>query len=243
MGTERSGGHLVDWVKLWTTLHDDPGVLRLSDGAFRYYINAWSWCGHHETDGVFEVFGKHPRQVAELLGHGKFEPTDDPNKFAIHGWPGRQESSAKAAQRSARGKAAADARWNAERNAPSIAGGNTEKRREEKSIEEKTPPTPRGGSVYSPDFEAFWTLYPVHEGKGAAFVAYKKARKLATHDEIVSGVERYRKVLAAAPDRKVKWAQGWLNERRWQDDPNITADTDDYDSRLARGRALLGGTA
>jgi hypothetical protein len=103
----------MNWVKLWTTLHDDPGVMRLSDKAFRYYINAWSWCGKHETKGAFEVFGKHPKQVTELVRAGKFLPTDNPNIFLIHGWKKRQRTLGTAAERSAAAQHAANARWDA----------------------------------------------------------------------------------------------------------------------------------
>lgn len=136
----------MDWVKLWTTIHDDPGMLRLSDKAFRYYLNAWSWSGKHDTDGEFEVFGKHPKCVAELVAAGKFEPTDDPDRFLIHGWGGRQVTAEQAAARSAAASAAASARWSAERNASRIAkrspNRNAEKSRGDKTREEK-PIAPR----------------------------------------------------------------------------------------------------
>lgn len=104
-------------MKLWTTFHDDPKVQNLSDKAFRYYVNALSWCGHHDRDGIFECIGKPPKFLEELIASDLFIPQVDGYSFYIHGWDKRQISREDMERKRAAGKKAADARWTAERNA------------------------------------------------------------------------------------------------------------------------------
>jgi len=69
------------------------------------------------------------------------------------------------------------------------------------------------------DFEAFWRAYPRKVGKLAAERAYGKARKLATAEELLAGVARYRKPSYA------DWCHPttWLNQGRWLDEPGTAA--------------------
>src|SRR3546814_5923553 len=41
------------------------------------------------------------------------------------------------------------------------------------------------------DFETFWQSYPRRIGKGCARRAYEKARKLASHDDIMAGLRTF----------------------------------------------------
>jgi hypothetical protein len=65
--------------------------------------------------------------------------------------------------------------------------------------------------------ERFWPAYPDHVKKKDAKTAYSRARKKATADEIINGLEIYKRT-------KPKW-QGWahptswLNGERWKDQP------------------------
>lgn len=90
----------------------------------------------------------------------------------------------------------------------------------EEEVEEEGKP-PDGGhvTVIRPPgdrFEEFWTVYPVKAGKRDAEKAWKKL----TDDERESAIEKaslYAKAMVGHD--AVKWAQGWLNGRRWEDDP------------------------
>jgi len=83
----------MDYVKLWTTVHDDPDMRRLSHRAFREFIYAWSWCGKHETDGVYDVMAglMCRKSIDELLSLSppRLVPIDA-DHYAIHGWAKRQ---------------------------------------------------------------------------------------------------------------------------------------------------------
>ena len=67
-------------------------------------------------------------------------------------------------------------------------------------------------------FDEFWAAYPRKVGKIAAEKAYRKAVKLASHDEIMDGVRRYLKAKPAYAD----WCHPatWLCQGRWMDEPD-----------------------
>jgi len=68
-------------------------------------------------------------------------------------------------------------------------------------------------------FEAFWKTFPRHVGKLAALKAYTKARTIATAEEILDGVERYKRTKPPYAD----WCfpATFLNQGRWMDEPDI----------------------
>lgn len=70
------------------------------------------------------------------------------------------------------------------------------------------------------EFLAWWQKYPSKVGKLAALPAFTKARKLATFEELMSGVDRY---IVNKPDY-AEWAhpKTWLNQGRWMDEPRTT---------------------
>lgn len=82
------------------------------------------------------------------------------------------------------------------------------------SVQDKPAPNGRYPAV----FEDFWTVYPLHVGKRAAFRRWKEALRRADTATIIAGAIRYRK----DPNRRdefTKYAEGWLNADGWLDDP------------------------
>ena len=73
---------------------------------------------------------------------------------------------------------------------------------------------------YSPEFEAWWQHYPVKKGKKRAYPAFKKALQRASIEELTEGAIGYGIYLARNPDRSPKFAEGWLNDDRWADEPD-----------------------
>lgn len=71
-------------------------------------------------------------------------------------------------------------------------------------------------------FSEFWAEYPRKVSKGHAEKAYDKAIKanLASHDEIMAGLRRFRDDLDKNPreTRLVCHASTWLNGKRWADE-------------------------
>jgi hypothetical protein len=74
--------------------------------------------------------------------------------------------------------------------------------------------------AFGTEFGQFWNSYPRREAKLAALKAYEKARRLATADEILAGVERYK---ARMPDerRYRPLPATFLNQGRWMDEDDI----------------------
>jgi len=74
------------------------------------------------------------------------------------------------------------------------------------------------------EFDTFWNAWPLKKGKKEARVAFEKAIKQGvTLERILAGVETYKREIGPSPDwSKVKWAQGWLNGARWEDEPSPT---------------------
>ncbi len=66
------------------------------------------------------------------------------------------------------------------------------------------------------DFDAFWCRYPRRIGKLAALKAYVKARKLASSEDILQGVDRYLEHKPVYAD--YCHPATWLNQGRWMDE-------------------------
>lgn len=70
--------------------------------------------------------------------------------------------------------------------------------------------------IPSNGFEEFWAIYPRHEDKKTAQVAFIKALKKTDLETILAGVRRY---LADKTDLKyVAYPATWLNKERWNDE-------------------------
>lgn len=112
---------------------------------------------------------------------------------------------------------------------------HNQSRKEEEEEEEKesTPLPPEGGLVLEPvepgvprkprrpppdlaGFEEFWALYPKSAGKQEAIKAWAKLgpedRQRAT-----AAVPAYAAAMVGKDPSFIKFAQGWLNGRRWED--------------------------
>lgn len=68
------------------------------------------------------------------------------------------------------------------------------------------------------DFDQFWAAYPRKVGKLDAMKAYAKARTVATAEEILAGVEQYKRNKPEYAD----WCHPstFLNQGRWMDEPD-----------------------
>lgn len=79
-------------------------------------------------------------------------------------------------------------------------------------------PKPRAVRNYTEQFEEFWSAFPVKDGKWAAFD--RSWRKLRSEDRApaIEGAKLYGERVRRERIEKPKWAQGWLTERRWEDE-------------------------
>ena len=69
-------------------------------------------------------------------------------------------------------------------------------------------------------FEEFWSAYPRRDGKKPARGAWEKAVKRSTPDVIIAAARAYAESCRASgtPRTKIKMAQGWLNDERYEDE-------------------------
>ena len=67
-------------------------------------------------------------------------------------------------------------------------------------------------------FDQFWGAYPRRVGKGQARRAYAAALKKASHETIMSGLERYKRYAATLDPKFVCHPSTWLNGERWEDE-------------------------
>jgi len=86
------------------------------------------------------------------------------------------------------------------------------------------------------EFEQIWKLYPRKEEKKRALSAYVKARTKkdnpCTFEQVLEGVERYRKHTANKESQYIKTGATWFNGECWNDEysaPTTTEKTDDPD--------------
>lgn len=79
------------------------------------------------------------------------------------------------------------------------------------------------------EFEQFWTRYPRKVGRLVAEQKFKAARKQATLEDILAGVDRY---VASKPEY-ADWChpKTWLSQGRWMDEPDRRSGVDRRQSR------------
>jgi hypothetical protein len=69
------------------------------------------------------------------------------------------------------------------------------------------------------EFDSWWLVWPHKVGKAYAEKAFVEARTIASLAELIVGAQRYAAVLAAPNAPSPKHPQGWLNSKRWTDQP------------------------
>lgn len=79
-------------------------------------------------------------------------------------------------------------------------------------------------TIYTPLFESFWNEYPKKAGKGKAFINWKKAIKDTEPEIIINGAKRYAEKVRrdGTAQKYVKYPEGWLTGRRWEDEEEST---------------------
>jgi hypothetical protein len=98
------------------------------------------------------------------------------------------------------------------------------------------------------DFEVFWALYGRIGSKVVAKQAWTKAIATgAAPQDIIEGLEKWIGYWKSPGAAKVKWPQGWLNERRWEVDPpmalaQVQRPVNKGLASVARARAALNGS-
>ncbi len=91
--------------------------------------------------------------------------------------------------------------------------------RGEEIREEKISTSLRSVDMSKSAFEAWWKHWPNKQGKAPAAKAFAVAIAKTTLDELIAGAQRYAQRLAEPNPPTAKFPQGWLNDERWNDQP------------------------
>lgn len=91
------------------------------------------------------------------------------------------------------------------------------------------------------DFDSFWDRYPRKIGKGAARPKYARALRIATHEKIMAGLERF--IVAQPWEGNVKFCPHpatWLFQERWEDEHDAEPEYfASHDERREHSRQLV----
>lgn len=166
-----------------------------------------------------------------------------PLNYQLHNWRDRNEYFADAhkrrqtAIRQRRFKAALPKRYRVTHGNAKVTPTGEEKTGEDRTGEEKTVPTTLDRSAakrgvdrgVDDGFEAFWSAYPRKVGKGAALKAWQKIRPAnGTRAAILTAVAAQRTSDQWHKDggQFIPHPATWLNQTRWEDSPDVTAEMD-----------------
>src|SRR5699024_4333525 len=134
----------------------------------------------------------------------------------VHDYVRHQGSAVDDQTRSDKARRAARARWddarsNAQRIAPSNAGGNAKRNAER---EEKSRTTSPAGDD---QFSAWWQHYPRTVCKGQARRAYSAALKKTDHNTLVAAADAFTARVRGSDPKFIAHPATWLNGERWTD--------------------------
>jgi hypothetical protein len=79
--------------------------------------------------------------------------------------------------------------------------------------------------VTDPQFERFWSVWPRERrvAKRTALLAFRRAIKRSSVDDIIEGAERYARERDGQDHRFTKHPSTWLNGDCWEDSPQERA--------------------
>jgi hypothetical protein len=204
-------------------MDENPKILMLSDAAFRALIESTLYCRRQLTDGFID-----DRLVSKRWSIGVVEELsgNDPSRpswikvdggYQIHDFAEHQVTAADIKAKREAGKAgglakASKALAPASKVLEQIASTSLAK------TETETETKRKDLSTKPDEFDQWYAGYPRKEAKDAAKKAFTKARKSASLQELLSGLEQYIKTTKGQERRFIALPATWLNAGRWQDE-------------------------
>lgn len=99
-----------------------------------------------------------------------------------------------------------------DRPSPSHVPSKKESKEDSRSFAPK--PQHQAAAPIGAEFDEWWRNYPRRVGKGAAEVAYLKARKIASAGELIAALDRK----WATDEKYIPHPATWLNKKQWLDE-------------------------
>lgn len=117
-------------------------------------------------------------------------------------------------------------------------------KRESSNDDSCSPPKPRADPIETEFTEKFWPRYPRKIARPDALKAFRVARKTATLDEILKGLEQYRNEVAGKDPQYIKLPAGWLRSQRWLDQAEaVSTGTETHQQFMERANGRRKPTA
>lgn len=234
------------WIKVQTTIVDNPKIIGLSDQAFRAFIEMMIYSQQHLSDGFID--GRVARSkwgdevIDELMTNDKHHPSliciDD--GYELYNYTKYQTSASKVEEIRERAKKAGKqsaAKRAVQRSVEQAVEHVVEQRVQPEAeaevdteVEVKDLYNDVARVPYSDDFETWWASYPRRQQKGDAWKAWEQLRKqkiLPALDELVASAETYGR--RVTDPKFMKLPGGWLRAHGWADDV-AQAKTDSSDA-------------
>ena len=217
------------YAKFDIGMDEHPKILMLSDAAFRALFESTLYCRRQLTDGFIDDRVVSKRWSMDIVHELSSNDPDKPSwikvdgGYQIHDFSEHQTTTADIEAKRAAGragglskasKALAPASKVLEQNASNTLA-KTETETEKKDLSSK------------PDeFDQWYARYPKKEAKENARKAFSKARKQASLQELLEGLERYTASVKGKDRQYIALPASWLNAGRWQDETpqNVVVD-------------------
>lgn len=209
------------YAKFDIGMDENPKILMLSDAAFRALVESTFYCRRQLTDGFIDDRVVSKRWSMDIANELSSNDPDRPSwikvdgGYRIHDFEEHQTTTADIEAKRAAGragglakasKAVAPASQVLEQNASNTLA-KTETETEKKDLSSK------------PDeFDQWYARYPKKEAKENARKAFAKARKTASLQELLEGLERYCSSVKGKDRQYIALPASWLNAGRWQDE-------------------------
>lgn len=209
------------YAKFDIGMDEHPKILMLSDAAFRALFESTLYCRRQLTDGFIDDRVVSKRWSMDTVHELSSNDPDKPSwikvdgGYQIHDFAEHQTTTADIEAKRAAGragglskasKAVAPASKVLEQNASNTLA-KTETETEKKDLSSK------------PDeFDQWYARYPKKEAKENARKAFTKARKQASLQELLEGLERYTVSVKGKDRQYIALPASWLNAGRWQDE-------------------------
>lgn len=209
------------YAKFDINMDDHPKILMLSDAAFRALVESTLYSRRQLSDGFLDdrvVSKRWSMDIANELS------TNDPDKpswikvdggYQIHDFEEHQTTTADIQAKRDAGRAGGLAK------ASKVVAPATEVPKQKGSntlAKTETETEKKDLSSTLDEFDQWYARYPKKEAKENARKAFTKARRTASLQELLEGLERYNKSVKGKDRQFIALPASWLNAGRWQDE-------------------------
>jgi hypothetical protein len=204
-------------------MDEHPKILMLSDAAFRALFESTLYCRRQLTDGFIDDRIVSKRWSMDIVQELSSNDPDKPSwikvdgGYRIHDFEQHQTTTADIQAKRAAGRAgglskasktvAPASKVLEQKASNTLAKTETETETELKDL-----------SSEPDEFDQWYSRYPRKEAKENARKAFTKARRQASLQQLLSGLEQYKQSIKGKDRQFIALPASWLNAGRWQDE-------------------------